>query len=493
MTAPPLSLPVRLAMAAIIMAAVFTAHGNTLTFDYIWEDRNNFIDESPVKDWRNIPRFFVRSAHEGFSVSHVTPYYRPVTVTSWGIDWLIFRGNPAGSHLLNILIHWGASILLFSIALRLTGGFSPSLAAALLFAVHPAGVESVAYVAARADILCTLFMAGSFLAYLRFRDSGRMRQALLSLLLYLLALLSKEPAVMMPLFLLAAQWGEREQTPLRRLLAPPLAAALLVAAYLFLRSHLLSRTSWDQTPLLERFWTSIHVTGKYLLTLLFPADLRTFYDIPTLVSPLQTEVWTGGVVILLWCGVSALLVRAGHRRGGVLLLLVPLSLLPSSNLPAMILPSPVALRYLHFPLAIFSFAAAATLAPLPAVRVLGKPVPLGVLPLFLLIPPATFYTATTSIRWKENDRFFTAMLADAPKSPLAFKLAANHYGKSGRGGEMARLYAVAYTLTRNRQIETAREMIRLGEPRRAREELLKLPNPLGDREVVEILSSLGGR
>lgn len=493
MTAPPLSLPVRLVMAAIIMATIFIAHGNTLTFDYIWEDRNNFIDESPVREWRNIPRFFVRSAHEGFSVSHVTPYYRPVTVTSWGIDWLLFRGNPAGSHFFNLLIHWGGSLLLFSIALRFTGEIYSSLAAALLFAAHPAGVESVAYVAARADILCTFFMAGSFLAYLRFRESGRTRDLLLSLLLYLFALLSKEPAVMMPLFLLAAEWGEREHTPPKRLLVPPLAAAVCVAAYLLVRTLILSRTGWDHTPLLERFWTSIHVTGVYLLTLLFPADLRTFYDVPTIVSPLQTEVWSGGIVILLWCGVSALLFRAGHRKGGVLLLLVPLSLLPSSNLPAMILPSPVALRYLHLPLALFSLAAAAILAPLPTVRVLGKPVSLGVLSLFLLIPPAAFYTAATSIRWKDNDRFFTAMLAEAPGSPLAYKLAANHYGKSGRGGEMARLYAIAYTLTRRRQIETARELIRLGETRRAREELLKLPNPLGDREVVEILSSLGGR
>jgi len=475
---------------ALVVAALLLAHGNTLTFDYIWEDHNTFIDDSPVKEWRSIPLFFVRSVNEGFSVSHVTPYYRPVTATSWGIDWLLFRGNPSGSHLINLLIHGGASILIFLITRRLTEGWLPPLAASLLCAVHPAGMESVAYVAARADILCTLFTAGAILAALRFRESGSGCDALLSLVCTTLALLSKEPAVLIPLLLLADA-ARGEGTPLRRRLLLPGAAAVAVAGYLVIRTLVLVRTSWDQTPFPDRLWTGVHVVGRYLITLLAPLDIRTFYDIPTFFSPLQQGVWEMGIVILLWLGIGVLFLVKGMGKEGTLLLLVPLSLLPVSNIPAMILPSPMAGRYLHLPLALFSVALATLLPHLPTVRVGGKHLPSGVI-FLCLIPVGGVITLSSNGRWKENERFFAAMIAEAPRSPLAWKLAANYHGKRGEGGEMARYYTVAYSLTRARQIGTAREMIRLGYPDRARRELLKLPNPLGDREVVEILSTLPG-
>lgn len=471
----------------LIAGAVLIAHGNTLTFDYVWEDRNGFVDDSPLREWKNIPRFFVRSAHEGFSVSHVTPYYRPVTVTLWALDWQLFRGNPAGSHLVNLLLHAGVAVVLFFLASRILGGDRLfALLAALLYAVHPAGMESVAYVSSRADLLCALFTGGAVLAWLRFRDGGGWGAAGSSLLLTALALLSKEPAVTLPLLVVACELLRGRE----RKWSSAVPFALVVAGYLLLRGVVLTRTAWDQTPFVERLWTAIHATGTYLLTLLAPLQVKTFYDVPTLFSFRQPEVFGMGVVILLWCGGAILAVRCGMTKGGVLALLVPLSILPMSNLPAMILPSPVAVRYLVIPLAIFSLAAAALLAPLRRVTVAGRGIRSGALPLLLLIPLFALLTVTSNGRWRDDDRFFAAVLADAPRSPLAFKLAANSHGKRGRGVEMARLYAAALELTRRRQLETARLMISLGYPERAKVELLKLPGAGDDPEVRELLARI---
>jgi hypothetical protein len=124
--------------------------------------------------------------------------------------------DARGYHLTNLLLHAGASVALYFVVARLVARARPNadsplvrmvaVASALLFAIHPLRVESVAWVTERRDVLSLLLMLGSLLAYLRFVDTGSRRAWAGSLALFAAALLSKATVVTLPLVLVILEW-----------------------------------------------------------------------------------------------------------------------------------------------------------------------------------------------------------------------------------------------------------------------------------------------
>ena len=145
-------------------------------------------------------------------------HYIPVTWITLGFDYLVWGMDPLGYHLTNLLLHAANAVLVCGIARRLLNLASPgydrrslSLAAAcaaLLFAVHPLRVESVAWITERRDVLSGFFYLSAVLAYLRACDpvtlgrrDGR-RWYVISLVSFVLALFSKSMSVTLPVLLL---------------------------------------------------------------------------------------------------------------------------------------------------------------------------------------------------------------------------------------------------------------------------------------------------
>lgn len=91
--------------------------------------------------------------------------WHPLTWISHALDVTLFRLNPAGHHFTSVLLHAVNVTLLFLLLMWATSRLGPSLFAAALFAVHPINVESVAWVAERKNVLCTLFFFLTLWAY----------------------------------------------------------------------------------------------------------------------------------------------------------------------------------------------------------------------------------------------------------------------------------------------------------------------------------------
>jgi tetratricopeptide (TPR) repeat protein len=142
--------------------------------------------------------------------------WHPLTWISHMIDWSLYGRNPSGHHLTNLYLHCANAILLFLLLLFMTGCLGRSAMVSFLFALHPAHVESVAWVAERKDVLCGLFFLCTLLAYAWYVRNASWRRFALVIFGFACALMSKPMAVTLPFVLLLFDYW-----PLRRITFSP--------------------------------------------------------------------------------------------------------------------------------------------------------------------------------------------------------------------------------------------------------------------------------
>ena len=176
----------------------------------------NFDDGVYVLDNPNV--------HQGVTPQSIvwafTTFYKgnwnPLTWISHMIDWSLYGQNAGGHHITSVLLHSINAILLFLALLYMTGYLGRSAMVAFLFALHPAHVESVAWIAERKDLLCAMFWFATLFLYAWYiRKPSRQRYACV-LLGFACALMSKPMAVTLPATLLLLDFW-----PLRRITFSP--------------------------------------------------------------------------------------------------------------------------------------------------------------------------------------------------------------------------------------------------------------------------------
>jgi tetratricopeptide (TPR) repeat protein len=167
---------------------------------FIWDD-DAYLTENPLlRDAGGLWRIWTTTE---------TPQYYPLVFTTLWVEYQLWGLSPAGYHIVNILLHAinAALIGLILSTLRVRGAWW----VALLFAVHPVHVESVAWVTERKNVLSGLFYLLSFQTYLRYELSARRGLYITALVFFFLALLSKTVAASLPLaLLLALYWMKKK-------------------------------------------------------------------------------------------------------------------------------------------------------------------------------------------------------------------------------------------------------------------------------------------
>ena len=128
------------------------------------------------------------------------------------VDYEFYGLHPTGHHLTNLFLHIANALLLFMVFLRMTGTLWQSGFVAVMFALHPFNVESVAWVAERKNVLSTFFWLLTMWAYVHYADKPNIKRYGLVFLLFVLGLMSKPMLVTLPFVLLLMDYW-----PLRRL------------------------------------------------------------------------------------------------------------------------------------------------------------------------------------------------------------------------------------------------------------------------------------
>lgn len=194
----------RRAILALFLVCV-ALYGRSAGFGFVHADDLDLIQGNAefLADPSNIPRAFSRSFFESAGVlTDVKTYYRPLTIASLMIETAVAGPNPAVFHATNVLLHGLVTILLFMLLRRLDAAVMPALAAALLFAVHPANVSTVCWVMGRNELLLAGFALASLGAVVSFLRTGSRAALTFQTLGFAGALFSKETGlVVLPLVL----------------------------------------------------------------------------------------------------------------------------------------------------------------------------------------------------------------------------------------------------------------------------------------------------
>jgi tetratricopeptide (TPR) repeat protein len=277
----------RLSLAVVVIAAL-AVHARTIGFGFSHLDDDVLIVDRqaelarPSAVWRAFTRPYLPPSGRDHA------YYRPLVTASYALDAAWSGAGPRGYHTTNVLLAALGAGLLFHLLLAFGHGAGVAMFGGLVYAVHPALAETVAWIPGRPDGLLVVFALAAWLPLGRALEPGRWASRLGHLLALLAALLCKESAVVLPL----AYAGHRvvvERRPLRSLAAPWLLAgwAAVLALVLVARARVLPDALGAAGVTAGSFAGGLSLLAASLGKLLLPVNLAV------MATPEDSWLWPG--------------------------------------------------------------------------------------------------------------------------------------------------------------------------------------------------------
>jgi protein O-mannosyl-transferase len=255
----------------VIVCAVFLAHFPALRGGFVWDDERH-VTQPALRSVDGLTRIWTEIG--------ATQQYYPLLHTVFWLEHRAWGNSTLGYHVANAALHALAAVL-FGLLLRRLAVPGAWLAA-LIFALHPVHVESVAWISEQKNTLSLVFYLGAALVYLRFDEHRRARAYVAALALFLLGLLTKTTTATLPAALLVVAWWRRGTLSGRRDFLPLIpwlvlgAAAGLFTAWLE-RKLIGAEGAAFELSWIERGLLAGRVVWFYLGKLLWPENLTFIY------------------------------------------------------------------------------------------------------------------------------------------------------------------------------------------------------------------------
>jgi tetratricopeptide (TPR) repeat protein len=349
-------------MTAVMLIAtvlVGLAFWNAPQGQFVFDDQKQVVRNPLVQNpalWRKALTSDVW-AFKSPTFDTVSNYYRPV-FTAWTIaNFTLFELEPAGWHVANILLHLLVVWLALKVLVRLGFSWPVAAAAAWIFAAHPVHVESVTWIAGSPDLLMAAFLLWALDAYLRLRGAPTFKGWAVALGATLLAMGSKEAALMMApaafVIELAMSKSEGRKDALQRGLRLSLPFVGVIALFLVLRGVALGTyTVDDQSP---ASLASVLLSVPELVFFYFRQALAPFWL--SSAYPLRAVSPSGLTLTAFWlplaftlAAVVGLVQLARKNARWAAALAVMLFILPAFYIRAFSAEHVVRDRYLYLPL-----------------------------------------------------------------------------------------------------------------------------------------------
>ena len=264
---PGAGLPI---LAILLVVLTFATYAPVLRGGFTWDDDALITNNRIIKRADGLRKLWFTTE---------TWNYYPMTWSMCWLEWRFWGSSAPGYHVVNVLLHAVNAVLVWMVLRRLK--IPGAWLAALVFAVHPVNVATVAWISEQKNTLSMLFYAVAILLYLRFDEDGRWRWYGLSLGAFLLALFSKTAVVMLPVVLLGCVWWLRSRVRWQDLLrsAPFFVLSLVMGLVTIWFEY--NRDLEGRTTRTDGFFSHLAVAGRapwfYLYKALLPLNLMVIY------------------------------------------------------------------------------------------------------------------------------------------------------------------------------------------------------------------------
>lgn len=268
----------------ITTAAYFPAFQNGITN---WDD-DSYITNNPT-----LKEISAENIKQIFSEYYMGNYH-PLVMFSLSLDYQIGGENADGEihawiyHFTNILLHILNTLLVLWLVYLLLGRFDIAVAVALLFGVHTLHVESVAWISERKDVLYALFFISSLISYIYYINKKDIKFYTISLLLFVLSLLSKGQAVSLAVTLLAIDYLFNRKLLDKKVIAEktPYFILALIFGIVAIYAQKAGDALHDENS--YEFYKRIGFAGytftQYILKLILPVKLAAIYPYPDILN-----------------------------------------------------------------------------------------------------------------------------------------------------------------------------------------------------------------
>jgi len=312
----------------VLVAVTWAVFGQTLGHDFVNFDDHVYVYENPLV----IRGLSTEGIIGAFTHTHARNWH-PLTTLSHMLDCQLYGLKAGGHHLTNVILHTISVLLLFLVLKQMTGALWRSAFVAVLFAIHPLHVESVAWIAERKDVLSAVFFMLTVAAYTRYARAPSTARYLLVGLLFAFGLMSKPMLVTLPFVLLLLdywplnrvrdRWSEvrgrktnsqiRGQWSVVSGLIIEKIPLLILSATSCIITFVIQKRATGALPPLPLLWRVDNALASYMIYIwqtLWPIRLAVFYPHPNNMLPVWEVVIAIGLLLAM---TAAAIVFRGKR------------------------------------------------------------------------------------------------------------------------------------------------------------------------------------
>jgi tetratricopeptide (TPR) repeat protein len=452
---PKFTLKIKLLLMIVIIAlSSFAVYFNSFYNGFVFDDTFQVIENHWITDVKYFPDIFSNSVWAFRKGSSISNYYRPLMHVIYMLNYHIFGLKPWGFHLVNILFHAGVSLLAFIVTLRLFGdsqysAFSSSLIppfiAAMLFVTHPIHTEAVTWIAGLPDLSFSFFYLLSFYLYIRSGTEFKISY-LFSVASFFLAALSKEPALTLPIILIAYDYASKKfENGLSTRTIRYIPYLVVAGIYFILRFHALGgfaphERHHAELSYYQYFINVFPLFMQYLKKLILPMNLNALY----VFHPISSISEVKGIASLIITVAFVVLGFIAMKKNKMVFF--SLSLIAVPLLPALYIPAlgeyTFAERYLYLPSLGF-VSLIALLASLTKVDRLPKGTISLIVMFTMLIGLYSLGTVSRNTVWRNNFVLYADMIKKSPDASFPHYNLAVNLQKEGLIEEAIEQYQIA--------------------------------------------------
>ena len=417
---------------------------NTFQNPFMWDDNELIVENRYIKHLKFIP-FLFSFTYWKYHHPLTKGFYRPITTTSFALDYSLWGTNPFGYHLTNLILHI-LNVMLIYLTLSLLGRgkgegmFSIPFLAALFFAAHPIHTESVSWIKNRSDLLVLLFFLISFMLFIRYTQKRKgVLPYLVAIFCFILALSSKAVAFSLPFILVSYILCFIPRESYKKAIISTIPFFGVMAGYIIYKliapSYAAATNVEYSMAISSKIFLVTKTLGYYFKLLILPINLNAERLLAIPESFFEPGVFISFIVLLI---ISIITIKTFTREKLISfgLLWIFLTLGPVSNI-IFLSARPIAEQRLYIPSLGFCLILALVITKLWQ----SKPTkPIAILSsAFILI----FYSSATIMRnydWNDPVAFWSKTLEGSPDSFRAHNNLGKEYYLIGRYEEAITSY-----------------------------------------------------